>query len=628
MGNCSSTSNCNPCGPDFNAINQLATKAGAYARQANAYSVDAANSAINADNAFIEFNALYLGAFAVAPTVDNEGDPLQVGALYWNSILNKLWAWNGTSWMPAVEGELYLGGFASAPTLDNEGNPLQLGNLYWNTVTNNLWAYDGVAWVRTNFNETTPFFTQFTTSGTARSLEVRMRQDISSVKDWGARGDNFTDDTLAIQNAINFSDQYVYFPPGTYIVTAPIIVERSLHIFGAGSQQSNIRVNHNGNGIVFQPAGAGVSNIFLNNAEISDIAVSRPASITTPADNIWIRQCNGFKARGVTSLNGSTCFRFTGGQLNSLLQCRAFAGNASITPASGSAYVVFERSILSGGGSQPCYTTTIDDFIGGSFPIILRDGIRVQSIDGLNLSNVYMAGASRAFMAFERASTSDAIAAVNISNCYFDCTPFLGVNTPSAIFVNHGIGGVVYGAGTLNISNCVIANNDAFNTTEALIKIYRYVSHFNMSNCYVANGGSPWGVEINDAIAGASTGKYKFTGNSFSNLSQASGGGAVYAKDVDMIALTGNTFNNTTTAAYQVLVDGTVNTVSAVGNITDGTATQIVTIPSGATVTRNRLLLNAGQTSTNIVQLSLPTAITGLPSGAMWNNAGVVNIVP
>jgi hypothetical protein len=576
----------------------------------------------------------------------------------------------------SFNGKNYLGGFSVDPLLNNQGLPLQSGNLYWNTVSNNLWAHNGTSWAVTNFNEFTNFmlpsatpvgatnlvnglqyeiavvgttnwnaigassatigvrFTKnavaATGDGTARRTRdlVERFVDVANVRDWGAYGDGNVDDTNAIQNAINLSSGSVFFPAGRYRVTAPIFVRRdNATLFGTGGRLSDIRIDHNGNGIVFEPTNAGINNVFLNNCGIRDISVSRPGTITTPADNIWIRQCNGFTASGVQSLNGSTCFRFTGGQLNSLLQCRAFIGNATITPAAGSAFVVFEESILSVGGTQPCYTTTIDDFIGSCFPIILRDGIRVASIDGLNLSNAYMSGVSRALMTFERTSTNDAIAAVNISNCYFDCTPYLGVNTPSVIFVNHAIPGTEYGAGTLNISNCVIANNDAFNTTEPLIKISRYVSHFNMSNCYVANGGSPWGVEINDAIAGTSTGRYKFTGNTFSNLSQAVGGGAVYAKDVGMIAITGNTFNNTTTSAYQVLVDGTVGTVSAIGNITDGTATQIITIPSGATITRNRLLLNAGQTSTNIVQLSLPISSAGLPSGSMWNDGGIVKII-
>lgn len=42
--------------------------------------------------------------------------------------------------------DVYLGSKASDPTLDNDGNALVEGQLYWNTGTNALKVYDGAAW--------------------------------------------------------------------------------------------------------------------------------------------------------------------------------------------------------------------------------------------------------------------------------------------------------------------------------------------------------------------------------------------------------------------------------------------------------------------------------------------------
>jgi len=46
-----------------------------------------------------EFTKLYLGAFASSPTVDNEGEALQTGAVYYDSVLSALYYWTGTSWI-------------------------------------------------------------------------------------------------------------------------------------------------------------------------------------------------------------------------------------------------------------------------------------------------------------------------------------------------------------------------------------------------------------------------------------------------------------------------------------------------------------------------------------------------
>jgi hypothetical protein len=188
MGNCSTTSNCNPCGPDFSAINQLATKAGAYARQANRYAIDAQNT-------FLEFNALYLGAFDAAPTTDNQGNPLQEGALYWDTTADLLYAWDGSLWV-----------------------------------------------VATNFNEFTPFLATGTTF--ARNLVTR-EADVINVKDFGAVGNGVTDDTAAIQAALNAGgNKSVYIPQGTYLVTDKITIQTlGIKFYGDSVHKSVFLIN-------------------------------------------------------------------------------------------------------------------------------------------------------------------------------------------------------------------------------------------------------------------------------------------------------------------------------------------------------------------------------------------------
>lgn len=62
----------------------------------------ASTSADNAAASFDSFDDRYLGAKASAPTVDNDGDALLVGALYWNTSSNNLFIWTGSEWNSAA----------------------------------------------------------------------------------------------------------------------------------------------------------------------------------------------------------------------------------------------------------------------------------------------------------------------------------------------------------------------------------------------------------------------------------------------------------------------------------------------------------------------------------------------
>jgi hypothetical protein len=58
----------------------------------------AAASATAAAASYDSFDDRYLGAKSTAPTLDNDGNALQTGAIYWNSVANAMFAWTGTEW--------------------------------------------------------------------------------------------------------------------------------------------------------------------------------------------------------------------------------------------------------------------------------------------------------------------------------------------------------------------------------------------------------------------------------------------------------------------------------------------------------------------------------------------------
>jgi hypothetical protein len=73
---------------------------------------DAATSASSAATTYDNFDDRYLGAKTVAPTVDNDGNALIVGALYFNSVTGVMGVWDGSAWVAINTTSSY-----SAPTI-------------------------------------------------------------------------------------------------------------------------------------------------------------------------------------------------------------------------------------------------------------------------------------------------------------------------------------------------------------------------------------------------------------------------------------------------------------------------------------------------------------------------------
>jgi hypothetical protein len=58
----------------------------------------AAASATAAAASYDSFDDRYLGAKATAPSVDNDGNALGTGAIYWDTVSNAMYAWTGSEW--------------------------------------------------------------------------------------------------------------------------------------------------------------------------------------------------------------------------------------------------------------------------------------------------------------------------------------------------------------------------------------------------------------------------------------------------------------------------------------------------------------------------------------------------
>jgi hypothetical protein len=95
-----STSASNASTSETNAASSATAAAGS-ATAAAGSATAAAGSATAAAASFDQFDDIYLGAKATAPTVNNDGDPLQAGALYFNTVSNTMFVYSGSSWVAA-----------------------------------------------------------------------------------------------------------------------------------------------------------------------------------------------------------------------------------------------------------------------------------------------------------------------------------------------------------------------------------------------------------------------------------------------------------------------------------------------------------------------------------------------
>lgn len=99
-------------GADYNAQAEAAAAAAAAAQSA----AEAASAAAAA--AFDSFDDRYLGSKTSNPTLDNDGNALVTGALYYNSVVGLMRQWDGASWVDIAAGISQTAGDARYARLD------------------------------------------------------------------------------------------------------------------------------------------------------------------------------------------------------------------------------------------------------------------------------------------------------------------------------------------------------------------------------------------------------------------------------------------------------------------------------------------------------------------------------
>lgn len=163
-----------------------------------------------------------------------------------------------------------------------------------------------------------------------RTVQDRLSDEIS-VKDFGAKGDGVTDDTAAIQAAINsltVGQGKIKFPKGSYKVTSKITVSKNrTHLLGAGSWATQILFQPTANGTCFEFSAGGqvlfqgscvgfsfystdstytktaIENIDTSGYLFDDIVVGGSV-VAIPGSNFW---SGGTGSRGIWNKGREAC---------------------------------------------------------------------------------------------------------------------------------------------------------------------------------------------------------------------------------------------------------------------------------------------------------------------------------
>ena len=105
------------------SASNAATSASNAATSASNASTSASNASTSETNAAASYDAFddrYLGSKSSAPTVDNDGNALLTGALYWNTAVNTLYVWTGSAWTQAAFTSAGFATLTGTETLTNK----------------------------------------------------------------------------------------------------------------------------------------------------------------------------------------------------------------------------------------------------------------------------------------------------------------------------------------------------------------------------------------------------------------------------------------------------------------------------------------------------------------------------
>jgi len=309
-------------------------------------------------------------------------------------------------------------------------------------------------------------FTQSGTGATPRTVDSRLK-DVISVKDFGAVGDDATDDAAAIQACFDYVSSLpaptaaytrggtaIFFPAGTYKCLSPLIapVRNNLTLFGEGGS-SSIRGMHGGVTLTLGDANVQACvncNIldlnFAGSNKAADTALKTQRTYNLTVSNCTFTSANTgyYHNSGVSDWIRGCSFRHLGNAFPNTGFNLRFDNVRTSTKVYGNSGVHI-----------------LDCELMGAEAIDLQANIYVRHMDGIYIDNCHMYKANYGLWLDPDGVDNNGITSVMVSNTYFDTT---GVN-------NIRLTGKTLDSGT----------------SDTTAKLY---NHMQFSNCYIRDAGN------------------------------------------------------------------------------------------------------------------------------------------
>ncbi len=235
------------------------------------------------------------------------------------------------------------------------------------------------------------------TSAVQTNVEAKLAQ-IISVKDFGAVGDGVTDDTAAIQAALDSGATRVYGPGGTYL-TGSLMIPSSVELYGDGAA-TVFKLKPAANATVIKNADQSGNNV---NITLRDIAIDGNKANNTAGSCVSFVKVTGFKLQNVKAYDSDDhVFALTEVTRGQILEC-------SGTGAAGATQVG-----LLLGASFPSVTNAVDvEVRGGYYASNGQDGVLFEA--GSNVRIIGVTSNSNGQTGIKVGSTASRYI---VANCY------------------------------------------------------------------------------------------------------------------------------------------------------------------------------------------------------------------